>query len=177
MKQFELATFAGGCFWCMVKPFDQYEGVEKVVSGYTGGTLENPTYQEVCHGGTGHTEAVQITFDPQKITYKQLLDIFWQQIDPTDSNGQFADRGDSYRPVIFYHNEYQLQQAQDSKTALQASHRFAHPIKVAIEPAKKFYPAEDYHQDFYRKQPNHYQRYHKMSGRADFIIKHWHDNK
>ena len=107
MKNYELATFAGGCFWCMVKPFDQYDGVIKVISGYTGGHLINPTYQLVCKGDTGHTEAVQITYDPSKISYSQLLSIFWQQIDPTDGNGQFADRGDSYRPVIFYHNAEQ----------------------------------------------------------------------
>ena len=105
MQQYEQATFAGGCFWCMVKPFDHYEGVISVISGYTGGHVVNPTYQQVCQGHTGHTEAVQITFDPSKISYSTLLDIFWQQIDPTDGNGQFADRGDSYRPAIFYHNE------------------------------------------------------------------------
>lgn len=177
MKNYELATFAGGCFWCMVKPFDQYDGVIKVISGYTGGHLINPTYQQVCKGDTGHTEAVQITYDPSKISYSQLLSIFWQQIDPTDGNGQFADRGDSYRPVIFYHNAEQQNLALESKKALQDSKQFNKPIKVAIEPAQPFYPAEDYHQNFYLKQPNHYQRYNQLSGRVDFITKHWSHKK
>ncbi|NUF48748.1 peptide-methionine (S)-S-oxide reductase MsrA [Gilliamella sp. ESL0250] len=173
MQQYEQATFAGGCFWCMVKPFDQYEGVIKVVSGYTGGHVANPTYQQVCSGTTGHTEAVQITFDPKLISYKKLLDIFWQQIDPTDSQGQFADRGNSYRPAIFYHNEFQHKQALASKQTLQESGRFNKPIGVAIEPAVVFYPAEDYHQSYYTKQPQHYNQYYKLSGRSDFLAKHW----
>ncbi|WP_430875188.1 peptide-methionine (S)-S-oxide reductase MsrA [Gilliamella sp. G0441] len=175
MQQYEQATFAGGCFWCMVKPFDQYEGVISVVSGYTGGHVSNPTYEQVCQGDTGHTEAVQITFDPKKISYKKLLDIFWQQIDPTDQNGQFADRGDSYRPVIFYHNEFQHNLALESKKELEASSRFTHPIRVAIEPAVAFYPAEEYHQDFYKKQSQHYNRYYQLSGRSAFLSQHWQD--
>nr|WP_211324612.1 peptide-methionine (S)-S-oxide reductase MsrA [Orbus hercynius] len=175
MTQLEKATFAGGCFWCMVKPFDQYEGVVSVLSGYTGGELKNPTYRQVCQGDTGHTEAVEITFCPDKISYEQLLDIFWQQIDPTDDNGQFADRGDSYRPVIFYHNQAQQHAAIASKQRLEQSQRFTQPIKVAIEQATSFYPAEHEHQNFYQKQPAHYNRYRQLSGRADFIIKHWHD--
>ncbi|MCX8675405.1 peptide-methionine (S)-S-oxide reductase MsrA [Gilliamella sp. B3023] len=175
MQQYEQATFAGGCFWCMVKPFDKYEGVINVISGYTGGHTENPTYQQVCQGNTGHTEAVQITFDPTMISYKKLLDIFWQQIDPTDSQGQFADRGDSYRPVIFYHNKLQQQQAITSKQALEESKRFNHPIDVAIEPAAIFYPAEAYHQDYYKKQPENYNRYYQLSGRANFIADNWQD--
>lgn len=175
MEQLEKATFAGGCFWCMVKPFDQYDGVVSVLSGYTGGELKNPTYQQVCQGQTGHTESVEITFNPTKISYDQLLDIFWQQIDPTDDNGQFADRGDSYRPVIFYHNQAQLHSALESKDRLEQSQRFAKPIKVAIEPAKPFYPAEHEHQNFYQKQPEHYKRYSRGSGRVDFILKHWQD--
>ncbi len=177
MQQYEQATFAGGCFWCMVKPFDQYEGVINVVSGYTGGHVENPTYRQVCSGATGHTEAVQITFDPKVISYKKLLDIFWQQIDPTDAQGQFADRGDSYRPAIFYHNEFQHKQALASKQALQDSGRFSKPIDVAIEPAVKFYPAEDYHQNYYTKQPLHYNEYYQRSGRSQFIAEHWSKNK
>lgn len=176
MSQFAKATFAGGCFWCMVKPFDHYDGVISVIAGYTGGHVENPTYQQVCKGDTGHTEAVEITFDPKKMSYNELLDIFWQQIDPTDDQGQFADRGDSYRPAIFYHDKTQQEQALESKIQLQQSKRFIHPIKVSIEPAVQFYPAEQYHQDYYQKQPDHYQRYHQLSGRAGFIERHW-DNK
>lgn len=177
MQQYEQATFAGGCFWCMVKPFDQYEGVINVLSGYTGGHVEKPTYQQVCSCTTGHTEAVQITFDPKIISYKKLLNIFWQQIDPTDSQGQFADRGDSYRPAIFYHNEFQYQQALASKQALQESGRFSKPIQVTIEPAVTFYPAEDYHQHYYSKQPLHYNQYYQLSGRSQFIAQHWPKNK
>ena len=175
MQHYEQATFAGGCFWCMVKPFDKYEGVISVISGYTGGHTVNPTYQQVCQGHTGHTEAVQITFDPTLISYKKLLDIFWQQIDPTDSQGQFADRGESYRPAIFYHNKFQQQQAIASKQALEESKRFTQPINVVIEPATTFYPAEDYHQDYYKKQPEHYNRYYRLSGRANFIADNWQD--
>ncbi|OCG62563.1 peptide-methionine (S)-S-oxide reductase [Gilliamella sp. wkB18] len=175
MQQYEQAIFAGGCFWCMVKPFDQYDGVIRVISGYTGGHVANPTYQQVCQGNTGHTEAIQITFDPSKISYQKLLDVFWQQIDPTDKRGQFADRGDSYRPAIFYHNKSQHQQALISLRALEASNRFANPITVDIEPAVEFYSAEDYHQDYYKKQPEHYNRYYQLSGRAHFISTHWQD--
>lgn len=177
MPQYEQATFAGGCFWCMVKPFDRYDGVISVLSGYTGGHVVNPSYEQVCRGDTGHTEAVQITFDPNIISYNTLLEIFWQQIDPTDANGQFADRGDSYRPVIFYHNESQHKQALATKQALQASGRFTQPINVAIEPAVAFYPAEDYHQQYYKKQPQHYNRYYQLSGRSGFISQHWQDKK
>lgn len=175
MSKLEQATFAGGCFWCMVKPFDQFAGVKQVIAGYTGGHSVNPTYQQVCQGGTGHTEAVEILFDPTQISYQALLAIFWQQIDPTDGQGQFADRGDSYRPAIFYHNEQQRQQAVESKEVLQQSQRFAKSINVAIEPAGTFYPAEAYHQNFYQTQPEHYSGYYRLSGRADFITKHWYD--
>ncbi|WP_392551443.1 peptide-methionine (S)-S-oxide reductase MsrA [Orbus wheelerorum] len=177
MNQTEKATFAGGCFWCMIKPFDSYDGVLSVISGYTGGQVKNPTYEQVCAGNTGHTEAVEITFEPSKISYNQLLDIFWQQIDPTDGKGQFADRGDSYRPAIFYHNHAQQQQAIASKDLLQQSGKFAQPIEVAIEKAVEFYPAEQYHQQFYQKQPEHYNRYYQLSGRANFIAKNWNNNK
>lgn len=168
----EKATFAGGCFWCMVKPFDQYNGVEQVVSGYTGGHIENPTYEQVCLGDTGHTEAVEITFDPNRISYDELLNIFWTHIDPTDGQGQFADRGSPYRPAIFYHSEAQRKAAEASKEALIASRKYARPIVVNIEAAMPFYPAESYHQDFYKKQPEHYERYYHGSGRADFIRRH-----
>ncbi|HEX7057927.1 MAG TPA: peptide-methionine (S)-S-oxide reductase MsrA [Bacilli bacterium] len=173
----EKATFAGGCFWCMVSPFDKMPGVHSVVSGYTGGSKENPTYEEVCAGTTGHVEAVQITFDPRVMPYERLLEIFWQQIDPTDPGGQFHDRGDSYRTAIFYHNEEQRLAAEKSKKALQESGRFADPIATEIVPATEFYPAEDYHQNYYKKKPVHYQMYRLGSGRDAFIRKHWRNRK
>lgn len=147
----DTAIFAGGCFWCMVKPFDSLPGILKVVSGFTGGHVPNPTYQQVTTGTTGHTEAVEITFDPEVISYEELVAIYWQQTDPTDAFGQFADRGDSYRPVIFYNSEEQKAIAEKSKAQLQASGRFDRPIVTKVEPAEPFYPAEDYHQDFYKK--------------------------
>ncbi|EUJ19447.1 methionine sulfoxide reductase A [Listeria monocytogenes FSL F6-684] len=150
-ESLEKATFAGGCFWCMVKPFDTQPGIEKVVSGYTGGHTVNPTYKEVCSGTTGHTEAIQITFDPAVFPYEKLVEVYWQQTDPTDAAGQFVDRGDSYRPVIFYHNEEQKEIAEKSKAALDASGRFKKPIVTEIAKAETFYPAEEYHQDFYKK--------------------------
>ncbi len=169
----ELATFAGGCFWCMVKPFDEMPGIHRIVSGYTGGHVENPTYEQVCSETTGHVEAVQITFDPERFPYQKLLDIYWQQIDPTDAGGQFHDRGSSYRPVIFYHSEKQREEAEASKQALEASGRFDKPIAVAIEPASAFYPAEEYHQDYYKKNPLRYKYYSEGSGRTAFIKRHW----
>ncbi|RDV13571.1 peptide-methionine (S)-S-oxide reductase [Pontibacter diazotrophicus] len=172
-NKYELATFAGGCFWCMVKPFDQWEGIEKVVSGYTGGEIENPTYEQVCSDTTGHYEAVQITFDPSKISYKEIMEIFWQQIDPTDPGGQFGDRGSSYQTAIFYHNEEQKAQAEASKKEKNENGPFDKPIVTPILPAKPFYPAEDYHQDYYKKNPSHYQRYNVGSGRAGYIERHW----
>jgi peptide-methionine (S)-S-oxide reductase len=175
--QYELATFAGGCFWCMVKPFDEMPGIMKVVSGYTGGDKENPTYQEVCSELTGHLEAVQITFDPKLFPYTKLLELYWQQIDPTDSGGQFYDRGRSYQTAIFYHNEEQKRFAEQSKIELEQSGRFSKPIVTEILPAKEFYEAEDYHQHYYKKEPQHYNRYHIGSGRAAFIRAHWGEKK
>ncbi|QMU29477.1 peptide-methionine (S)-S-oxide reductase MsrA [Adhaeribacter radiodurans] len=173
-KNYELATFAGGCFWCMVKPFDQWPGVIKVVSGYTGGTTPNPTYEQVCSDRTGHYEAVQITFDPSLISYDEILTTFWQSIDPTDSGGQFGDRGSSYKTAIFYHTEEQKAAAEKSKSELQANGPFQGlPIVTPILPAKPFYPAENYHQDYYKKNPMHYQRYSVGSGRAGFLERHW----
>lgn len=177
MSKEKLATFAGGCFWCMVKPFDTWPGVLRVVSGYTGGHVKNPTYREVCRGETGHTEAVQITYDPDVISYKKLLEVYWQQTDPTDASGQFVDRGSSYRPVIFYHDEAQRAEAEASKAELEASGRYDGPIVTAIEPAQTFYPAEDYHQDYYQKNPDHYERYRRGSGRQAFIDAHWSQDK
>lgn len=171
--EWKKATFAGGCFWCMVKPFDRYEGVQSVISGYTGGTTKNPTYEEVCSNQTGHYEAIQITYNPAVITYERLLQLFWMQIDPTDSGGQFYDRGQSYQTAIFYHDEDQRQAAEQSKQELQQSGRFSAAIVTPIIQATTFYPAEEYHQQYYEKNPNHYNAYHIGSGRAGFIKKHW----
>ncbi|RJG17737.1 peptide-methionine (S)-S-oxide reductase MsrA [Paenibacillus thiaminolyticus] len=169
----EKATFAGGCFWCMVTPFEELPGIRSIVSGYTGGHTEHPTYEEVCTDQTGHAEAVQITFDPAVFPYKKLLELFWQQIDPTDPGGQFYDRGSSYRTAIFYHNEKQREEAEQSKRELERSGRFDKPIATEIVPASAFYPAEEHHQDYHRKQPAHYKRYRTGSGRDAFIAKHW----
>ncbi|GIQ70526.1 peptide-methionine (S)-S-oxide reductase [Xylanibacillus composti] len=169
----ELATFAGGCFWCMVSPFEEMPGIIKVVSGYTGGHKENPTYEEVCSETTGHYEAVQITFDPEVFPYEKLLQLYWQQIDPTDPGGQFYDRGDSYRTAIFYHNDEQKELAELSKQELATSGRFDKPIATQILPAGPFYEAEEYHQGYHHKNPAHYKRYRQASGRDEFIERHW----
>lgn len=174
-EQYEVATFAGGCFWCMVKPFDEQPGIIKVVSGYTGGHKENPTYKEVCSETTGHYEAVQITFDPEVFPYEKLLELYWPQIDPTDAGGQFADRGDSYRTAIFYHNEHQKELAEESKQQLEASSRFSEPIATQILPAKPFYEAEEYHQGYYKKNKFRYAMYRRGSGRDRFIKENWKD--
>lgn len=163
--QQETAILAGGCFWCMVKPFDQWEGVHSVTSGYTGGHTVNPTYEEVCSGETGHTEAVKIVFDPSNISYEQLLDIYWTVSDPTDADGQFINRGSSYRPGIFYLNDEQKAKAEASKRALDQSGRYDKPVVTEITAAGPFYDAEEYHQDFYQKDPEHYQAYRIRSGR------------
>lgn len=173
----QYATFAGGCFWCMVKPFDTYEGVHSVTSGYTGGHQVNPTYEEVCTNATGHREAVQIEFDDAIISYDELLNIFWQVIDPTDAGGQFHDRGESYKSAIYTHSPQQHLEAQQSKDALQASGKFSAPIVTDIFPAHPFYPAEEYHQHYYEKNPGHYARYSVGSGRVGFIEKHWGDRR
>lgn len=149
----ETAIFAGGCFWCMVQPFDSLDGIEKVRSGYTGGHVENPTYEQVSSHTTGHTEAVKIWFDSDKISYRELVEIYWEQTDPTDAMGQFQDRGDNYRPVIFVNSPEQREFAEESRAALAASNRFDEPIVTKIEDAKPFYEAEEYHQDFYKKDP------------------------
>ena len=169
----KLATFAGGCFWCMVKPFDKYKGVESVISGYTGGHTKNPTYEEVCTDLTGHIEAIQITYDDEVITYKELLDIYWSVIDPTQINGQFADLGHHYKTVIFYHDEGQKQEAEKSKVELDKSGIYDKPIVTEIRKAQTFYPAEEYHQYYYKKNPTHYNRYFKGSGRSRYINKIW----
>jgi len=176
-NQYELATFAGGCFWCMVEPFDEQPGIIKVVSGYTGGHKENPTYEEVCSDTTGHFEAVQITFDPAIFPYGKLLQLFWQQIDPTDAGGQFNDRGSSYKTAIFYHNEQQKTAAETSKAELATSGRFNKPIVTEILPASTFYEAEEKHQHYYKKMSFHYNMYKEGSGRAKYIREHWKTKK
>ncbi|WP_337020018.1 peptide-methionine (S)-S-oxide reductase MsrA [Oceanobacillus massiliensis] len=167
------ATFAGGCFWCMVKPFDQWDGVHSVISGYTGGHIENPSYELVKQGDSGHYEAVEITYDPEKISYDTIIDLYWKQIDPTDDGGQFQDRGDQYRTAIFYHNEDQRILAEASKQELADSGKFSKPIVTEILPADVFYPAEDYHQDFYKKSKNEYEEDRAASGRDEFIDSVW----
>lgn len=169
----EKATFAGGCFWCMVEPFTRLPGVEKVVSGYTGGRVENPTYEQVSLGKTGHYEAVQVSFDPAVISYEELLDVFWRQIDPTDAGGQFYDRGGHYKTAIFYHDADQKEKATASKERLSAEARFDKPVATDILPAAPFYPAEEHHQDYHKKNPRDYERYRVGSGREAFIDKHW----
>jgi methionine-S-sulfoxide reductase len=172
-QSLETATFAGGCFWCMVKPFHKYEGVVEVISGYTGGHLPNPTYEQVCSETTGHYEAVQVIFDANVISYPEILEVFWQSIDPTDAGGQFGDRGSSYKTAIFYHSEQQKEQAEASKNKMQREGPFENPIVTPILPAVTFYPAEGYHQDYYKKNANHYNRYFVGSGRAGFLERHW----
>lgn len=174
-KEIETAIFAGGCFWCMVEPFDQHPGIISVVSGFTGGHVPNPTYEQVCSHTTGHTEAVKITFDPKIISYQQLVDIYWQQTDPTDAMGQFQDRGDNYRPVIFTNSPEQRKIALESKRKLAASGRFDRPIITQIEDAQPFYPAEDYHQYFYRKNPARYVL--EETQRQQFKKDHWKNEK
>lgn len=178
-SKYEKATFAGGCFWCMVTPFDQLPGIVSVVSGYIGGHTSNPTYEEVCSETTGHAEAVQITFDPELFSYNKLLDTYWRQIDPTDAGGQFHDRGSSYRTAIFAHTDQQKLDAEASKQALQDSGRFNAPIATEIEriDADAFYPGEDYHQDYHHKNPLRYKAYRKGSGRDAYIQKHWNTAK
>lgn len=173
MSNIKQATFAGGCFWCMVKPFDEYPGVVKIVSGYTGGHIQNPTYEQVCSGQTGHQEAVQITYDAEVLPYKDLVEIFFRSIDPTDPDGQFHDRGQTYHTAIFYHDEEQRKIAESYKEALEASKLFDKPIVVPIKPAIVFYDAEDYHQNYYKEHALRYYLYHKGSGRAAFIKNNW----
>lgn len=167
------ATFAGGCFWCMVTPFDELPGIHGIVSGYSGGHVENPAYEEVKKGTTGHFEVVQITFDPELFPYERLLELYWQQIDPTDDGGQFHDRGSQYRTAIFYHNEEQKAAAEASKVQVANSGRFDKPIVTEIRKAAPFYPAEDYHQDYHKKNIKHYKEDREKSGRDTFIHQHW----
>ena len=167
----ERAIFAGGCFWCMVQPFEELPGILSVLSGYTGGTTQNPTYEDVLTYQTGHTEAVEIIFDNSIVSYGELVELYWTLTDPTDAFGQFQDRGDNYRPVIFYDNAEQQQIASESKAQLQASGRFDFPIVVAIEPSQTFWPAESYHQGFYKTNPVRYAQSSQL--RHDFLAKQW----
>lgn len=170
-----IATFAGGCFWCMEGPFEKQAGVREVVSGYTGGPEERPSYKQVARGLTGHTEAVQVVFDPKVVSYDKLLDIFWRSMDPTDARGQFADRGSQYRPGIFFHDQAQKKAAESSKKKLAASGRFKEPIVVEIAKFEVFYPAEEYHQNYYLTNPKRYKAYRKGSGREGFLARVWAD--
>ena len=167
----EKAIFAGGCFWCMVEPFEEREGILTVTSGYTGGDFAHPTYEQVKQHITGHTEAVEIIFDNEKVSYEELVQLYWQTTDPTDAFGQFEDRGDNYRPVIFYTSEAQREIAEKSKAELAASGVFDSPIVTKIEAASTFWPAEYYHQGFYRKHPEDYAA--EIAERREFILKHW----
>ncbi|WP_429367778.1 peptide-methionine (S)-S-oxide reductase MsrA [Paenibacillus sp. DS2015] len=169
----EKAMFAGGCFWCMVSPFEELAGIHGIVSGYTGGTNVNPTYEDVKTGTTGHYEVVQITFDPAIFPYEKLLELYWPQIDPTDDGGQFQDRGTQYRTAIFYYNEEQKEAAFASMEEVAKSGRFTGSIVTEIIPAQTFYVAEDYHQDFHKKNPKHYKKDREQSGRDEFIDTYW----
>jgi peptide-methionine (S)-S-oxide reductase len=160
-----VATFAGGCFWCMEKPFDVVDGVVSVYSGYMGGATKNPTYEQVSSGATGHTEVVQVTYDASKVSYDKLLEIFWRNVDPVDKGGQFCDRGSQYRPEIFAHSDEQKKQAEASKAKLDASKKLPWPVIVPVTPAAEFTKAEEYHQKYYKKNPGHYQRYRTGCGR------------
>jgi peptide-methionine (S)-S-oxide reductase len=168
-----VATFAGGCFWCVEEAFDKVPGVLKTVSGFMGGTVANPSYEQVMTKTTGHAEAVQVTYDPGKVSYQQLVDWFWRNIDPLDAKGQFCDKGSPYRSVIFHHGEEQKKIAEASKQALEASGRFKQPIATAISAAGPFYSAEDYHQDYYKKNPNRYQFYKHGCGRVQRLEQLW----
>ncbi|MCX8028404.1 MAG: peptide-methionine (S)-S-oxide reductase MsrA [Brevinematales bacterium] len=169
----EIATLAGGCFWCLEDVFRDIEGVISVVSGYSGGDFEYPTYEDVCTGKTGHREVVQIAFDSDVVSYEEILGVFWMNIDPTDSGGQFSDRGEQYRTAIFYHNEHQKELAIKTREMIENSNIFRKPVVTEILPFKNFYPAEDYHQNFSRDNPIRYCMYKYFSGREKFIKTHW----
>lgn len=173
----ETATFAGGCFWCMQPSFDAMEGVLSAVVGYMGGQTDNPTYDDICTGTTGHAEVIQITFDPHTVSYSQLLNIFWMNIDPTTLNQQFADTGTQYRTAIFYHSDEQKNTAEESKEKLNQSELFEQTIVTEITPASTFYKGEEYHQDYYKKNPLHYNRYKQGSGRSGYIEAMYGNNK
>jgi peptide-methionine (S)-S-oxide reductase len=167
-----VATFGGGCFWCMEPPYDELEGVKSTVSGYMGGDVDDPSYEQVSGGGTGHVEVVQVTYDPDVVDYDRLLEVYWRNIDPFDSGGQFCDRGASYRPVIFYHTAAQLESAQAAKNRLE-NQRFDQPIAASIEKATEFWPAEKYHQNYYEKNPLRYKFYRFSCGRDERLEEVW----
>jgi len=171
--EMEKATFAGGCFWCMEPPFDKLDGVISTTVGYAGGKEKDPTYENVASGKTGHAEAIQVVYDPMRITYAELLDVFWRNIDPTQIDGQFVDRGRQYRTAIFYHSEEQRELAISSKEALEQSGKLDREIVTEILPAAEFYRAEDYHQDYYEKNPIRYKLYRRGSGRDQVLEKVW----
>jgi peptide-methionine (S)-S-oxide reductase len=173
--QLQKATFAGGCFWCMEHPFDELPGVVSVTSGYTGGHKKNPTYEEVSAGGTGHAESVQVVYDPAKISYEKLLDRYWHNIDPTVKDRQFCDTGNQYRSAIFYHNEEQHRIAEQSKKALDLGKTLKTAILTEIVPASEFYPAEEYHQHYYKKNPLRYKYYRSSCGRDKRLKELWGD--
>jgi len=176
-SNYEKATFAGGCFWCMEPPFDKLDGVISTTSGYTGGPEENPTYKQVSAGRTGHAEAVQILYDPGKVSYGKLLDVFWRQINPTTPDRQFVDVGSQYRAAIFYHDDEQRGLAEGSRKVMAESGRFEGPIVIEIVPAGSFWPAENYHQDYYQKNPLRYKFYRFGSGRDQYLEKIWGKSK
>jgi methionine-S-sulfoxide reductase len=167
------AIFAGGCFWCMQPPFDHAKGVVKTIVGYSGGTEPHPTYQQVSSEKTGHRESIEVTYDPAQITYDQLLDIYWRNINPTQADGQFADIGSSYRAAIFYANDDEKKLAEASKERLAKSGKFQKPIVTELLPAMKFYPAEEYHQKYYLKNPVAFEAYHVGSGRVVYLERIW----
>ena len=173
MSQYEIATFAGGCFWCVEHAFDEIEGVISTTSGYIGGHKENPTYDEVSQGGTGHAEAVQVVYDPQKVSYQKLLEIFWHNIDPTTPNRQFCDVGSQYRSVVFYHDDTQKELVERSRAALEESKPFKESIVTEIVAAGKFYPAEEYHQNYHQKNPIRYKFYRYSCGRDQRLEELW----
>ena len=173
LSEYEIATFAGGCFWCMEAAFEAVDGVAESISGYSGGIEVNPTYEDVSQGLTGHLEAVQVYYDSDIITYEELLDIFWRNIDPTDDGGQFVDRGTQYKTAVFYHDENQRTLAETSKQELEASGRFDEPVVTQILEFTTFYEAEEYHQDYYKKRVLNYELYSRASGREEFIDEHW----
>ena len=174
--KYQKAYFAGGCFWCMEPPFEALEGVVEATSGYIGGSVENPTYEEVTTGETGHAEVVEILFDPEVVTYEELLEVFWRNIDPTALNYQFADVGSQYRTEIFTVGPEQMEEALNSKEELEKSNKFDKPIVTAITEAPVFYIAEEYHQDFYKKQSMRYKMYAQASGRKGFLEKTWQED-
>jgi peptide-methionine (S)-S-oxide reductase len=167
------ATFAGGCFWCMEPPFEKLDGVVSVTSGYTGGSKKDPTYEEVSGGGTGHAESIEVIYDPAKVSYEKLLDVYWHNVDPVTPNAQFCDHGNQYRTAIFYHDDEQKKAAEKSKQELEASGKLGKPIVTQIVAATQFYPAEEYHQDYYKKNPIRYHYYRYNCGRDQRLEELW----